>query len=150
MSWTNARLNAYLAISGGCTFLLGCAVYLFLYAEKFNFGVSKFDVEGGLLTTIIYSLPSFFHVLAFTLLILVTYSRITPQRIKKWAIVWGCINAMCEFLQKYEHKEFPIRRIPNSILDYFELGTFDWLDIIAIMLAVTVIILSIPVFERYL
>lgn len=141
----SSRQTQYrLVVMGFIPLLLGVLVYLLLYAEKFNMGI-KFDIPSPLLQNIVHSLPSFLHVIAFTLLTLATYTKHPRGLIISWSLIWGAVNGICEWLQHYSDNGLPLREsLPDGIVDYFESGTFDSLDMAAIGLATLILILLTP------
>lgn len=147
MHYTQANRAYWLTAIGLILLFFGCLVYLFLYTHKFNIGWIKYPVSLPLFQQVIYSLPSFLHVIVFTLLTLATYSHLNPSLIIRWCLFWGIINGLCEYIQRYD--ALPYKTIlPDFVVRYFESGTFDHLDLIAIGLGVTLVLLFIPVLRN--
>lgn len=147
MNYTEANRSYWLTALGLISFLLGCLVYLLLYANKFDLGFAKYPVSPPLLQHVVHSLPSFLHVIAFTLLALATYSQVSRSHVVVWSLFWGAVNGLCEYLQNYE--ELPFRTsLPSILVRYFESGTFDPLDLIAIVLGVILILFFTPVLRN--
>ena len=121
---------------------IGFAVYFMLYDQKFEFGMVKYTLTNSFVRLTVFSLPSFLHVIAFTFLILATYQSITLKNAINWSIFWGVLNSMFEYFQSYKNL-LEKKYVPEYLANYFEHGTFDWLDMLSIWLGVLFAIIFI-------
>ena len=142
------RLQILIGVAG---LIVGSLVYLidrppdqtyFVYWSKIN--ISLFNTIPNLFGVIGRSLPDFLHVFSF---ILITAGLFSCRRIGYLIIClsWFIVDAAFELFQKFN--ALPLRIIPDwfegipfleNTNNYFQKGTFDMVDLIAIALGTIV------------
>ena len=144
----NYRLvnNRLLILTG--VFILLCGTLVYLYDRSNNpawfisvvgLDLSVYTMCPDLFGPLGGSLPSFTHVLA-CILITASFLGPTERRYRIVSLAWCCIDCLAELGQKYSQR--PVDTLPDWIatipfsgktLDYFAQGTFDWLDLAAVL-----------------
>lgn len=131
--------------------VLGIACYAFLYPNKFHFitlgswriEAYKFNIENGILLTIVYALTSYCHIVFMTFYSILITDNLTTRAVVQWSLFWGVVDSAFEILQlkeRSENSESYDFWLFNNINRYLENGHFDWGDLLFIWLGVVSVV----------
>ncbi|QQZ28861.1 hypothetical protein HMY34_08900 [Thiothrix subterranea] len=149
----SSEIKRNLLIMATICLLLGIAVYLFLYPNKFQsitipfIGVifpKKIMINNQTLMVFIYSFTSFLHVIFMTLFCSVISTHITPKIMMSWGVTWGVIDSVFEFYQidgMIETTSTVHSYIMEQAINYLNLGVYNKLDIVSIWIGVLFVFL---------
>ena len=167
MSWIlklirNNRANCYFILIGSIALLIGALVYYIdrppdhtYFVNRFSEDLSMHERIPNLFGTVGESLPAFMHVFSFILLT----AGVSSSGKKGYRVIclsWLLIDSAFELGQKYLKE--PIKNLPDwfdgipileAIKSYFVLGTFDYMDLLSIVLGtVAAYIVLIKIAEK--
>ena len=152
MSWIlrtirNNRANCYFILIGSIALLIGALVYYVdrppgqtYFVNRFSEDLSMHDRIPNLFGIVGESLPDFIHVFSFILLT-AGISSCEKRGYRIICLSWLLIDSAFELGQKYLKE--PIKNLPDwfdgipileAIKSYFILGTFDYIDLLSIVL----------------
>lgn len=167
MSWIlkvikNNKTNCYFILIGSIALLIGSLVYYIdrppdqtYFVNRYSEDLSMHDRAPNLFGTVGESLPAFIHVFSFILLT-AGVSSSGKKGYRVICLTWLLIDSAFELGQKYLKE--PIKNLPDwfdgvpileAIKSYFILGTFDYMDLVSIILGtVAAYIVLIKTTER--
>jgi hypothetical protein len=152
MSWIlkkirNNKANVYFILIGSAALLIGALVYYIdrpadqtYFVSKYSENLSMHDRVPNLFGIVGESLPDFIHVFSFILLT-AGISSCGKRGYRVICLSWLFIDSAFELGQKYLKQS--IKNLPDwfdgipileAIKSYFILGTFDWIDLLSIIL----------------
>ena len=144
---TNNKANFYFILIGSFALLIGALVYYIdrppdqtYFVNRYSEDLSMHDRIPNLFGVVGHSLPDFLHVFSFILLT-AGISSCGKRGYRLICVSWLLIDSAFEFGQKYLKQ--PIKNLPNwfdgipileAVKPYFIRGTFDYIDLISIVL----------------
>jgi len=152
MSWIlkivrNNKANFYFILIGSIALLIGALVYYVdrspdqtYFVNRYSEDLSMYDRIPNLFGIVGESLPDFIHVFSFILLT-AGISSCGKKGYRAICLSWLLIDSAFELGQKYLKQ--PIKNLPDwfdgipileAIKSYFILGTFDYIDLLSIVL----------------
>ena len=152
MSWIlkifrNNKANVYFILIGSIALLIGSLVYYIdrppdqsYFVNRYSEDLSMHDRIPNLFGVVGESLPDFMHVFSFILLT-AGVSSCGKRGYRVICLSWLLIDSAFELGQKYLKQ--PIKNLPDwfdgipileAIKSYFILGTFDYIDLLSIVL----------------
>ena len=158
----NNKANFYFLLIGSIALLIGALVYYVdrppdqtYFVNQYSEDLSMHDRIPNLFGTVGQSLPDFIHVFSFILLT-AGVSSCGKRGYRVICLSWLLIDSAFEVGQKYLKK--PIGSLPDwfdgipileAIKSYFILGTFDYIDLLSIVLGtVAAYIILIKITEK--
>jgi len=152
MSWIlktikKYKINCYFILIGSIALLIGALVYYIdrppdqtYFVNRYSEDLSMHDSIPNLFGVVGESLPDFIHVFSFILLT-AGISSCGKKGYRVICLSWLLIDSAFELGQKYLKQ--PIKDLPDwfdgipileAIKSYFILGTFDYIDLLSIVL----------------
>jgi hypothetical protein len=152
MSWLlktirNNRTNFYFILIGSIALVIGALVYYVdrppdqtYFVNRYSEDLSMHDRIPNLFGTVGESLPAFIHVFSFILLT-AGVSSSGKRSYRVICLSWLLIDSAFELGQKFLKE--PIKNLPDwfdgipileAVKSYFVLGTFDYIDLLSIVL----------------
>jgi hypothetical protein len=167
MSWVlktikNNKTNCYFILIGSTALLIGSLVYYIdrppdqtYFVNRYSEDLSIHDRIPTLFGIVGESLPDFMHVFSFILLT-AGFSSCGKKGYRVICLSWLLIDSAFELGQKYLKQ--PIENLPDwfdgipileAVKSYFILGTFDYIDLLSIVLGtVTAYIVLIEITKK--
>jgi len=143
----NNKANFYFILIGSIALLIGALVYYIdrppsqtYFVNKYSEDLSMHDRIPNLFGRVGESLPAFMHVFSFILLT-AGFSSSGKKGYRVICLSWLLIDSAFELGQKYLKE--PIGKLPDwfdgipileAVKSYFILGTFDYMDLLSIVL----------------